>query len=64
MKSVRWLELRKRSRVRETNRPGFDLWVGEISWRRKWQLMLAWEIPWLEEPGSYRPWGREGVRCD
>ena len=31
MKSVKWLELRKRSRVQETNRPGFDPWVGEIS---------------------------------
>ena len=20
--------------------------------------ILAWEIPWTEEPGSYSPWGR------
>ena len=19
--------------------------------------MLAWEIPWMEEPGGYSPWG-------
>ena len=21
--------------------------------------ILAWEIPWMEEPGDYGPWGRE-----
>ena len=21
--------------------------------------ILAWRIPWTEEPGEYRPWGRE-----
>ena len=21
--------------------------------------ILAWRIPWTEEPGSYSPWGRE-----
>ena len=21
--------------------------------------ILAWEIPWTEEPGGYSPWGRE-----
>ena len=20
---------------------------------------LTWKIPWVEEPGSYSPWGRE-----
>ena len=20
---------------------------------------LAWKIPWMEEPGSYSPWGRK-----
>ena len=24
---------------------------GEDPWRRKWQLILAWEIPRTEEPG-------------
>ena len=23
--------------------------------------ILTWEIPWTEEPGSYSPWGPEGV---
>ena len=22
--------------------------------------ILAWRIPWTEEPGAYRPWGRRG----
>ena len=22
--------------------------------------VLAWSIPWTEEPGGYRPWGRKG----
>ena len=32
--------------------PGFDQWVREISWRRKWHPLLdSWEISWTEEPG-------------
>ena len=26
--------------------------------------ILAWEIPWTEEPGSYTQWGHEGVEYD
>ena len=26
--------------------------------------ILAWEIPWTEEPGGYSPWGRTRVRHD
>ena len=26
--------------------------------------ILAWEIPWIEEPGSYSPWGHKRVRHD
>ena len=26
--------------------------------------VLAWEIPWTEEPGGYNPWGRKRVRHD
>ena len=42
-------------------RLGFDLWVEKIPWRREWQLspvILAWEIPWTEEPGGL--WGHKG----
>ena len=24
--------------------------------------VLAWEMPWTEEPGEYSPWGRKRVR--
>ena len=26
--------------------------------------ILAWEIPWTEEPGGLHPWGRKRVRQD
>ena len=32
---------------------GFDSWVRKIPWRRKWHpSILAWKIPWAEEPGG------------
>ena len=30
----------------------FNPWVGKIPWRRKWQPILAYKIPWTEEPGG------------
>ena len=36
-------------------RCGFDPWVRKIPWRRKWlthSTILAWKIPWTEEPGG------------
>ena len=33
----------------------FNSWVRMIPWRRKWQPtpeILAWRIPWTEEPGG------------
>ena len=37
----------------------FDPSVRKIPWRRKWQptRVLAWRIPWTEEPGGYCSWG-------
>jgi len=35
-------------------RPGFDLWIGKISWRRKWlsaPVFLPGESSWTEDPG-------------
>ena len=26
--------------------------------------VLAWEIPWTEEPGGLQPMGSQGVRCN
>ena len=25
--------------------------------------ILAWRIPWTEEPGGYSPWGHKRVQC-
>ena len=30
----------------------FNPWVGKLPWQGKWQLILAWEIPWTDEPGG------------
>ena len=38
----------------QCRRHRFDLWVGEIPWRRKWQptpVFLPGEIPWTEGAG-------------
>ena len=44
-------------RWRSPRRFGFDPWVGKIPWRRAWQptSILAWKIPWTEEPGRLLP---------
>ena len=41
-----------------------EMWVRslgrEISWRRKWQpSILAWKIPWTEEPGRLQFMGSQ-----
>ena len=43
----------------QCRRLGFDPWIGNIPWRRKWQhsSILAWEIPWTEEPGGIQSMG-------
>ena len=35
-------------------RPRFHPWVRKIPWRREWQYssILAWRIPWTEDPGG------------
>ena len=41
-------------------RPGFDPWVGKIPWRREMDThssILAWRIPWTEEPGGLQSMG-------
>ena len=45
----------------------FDPWVGKIPWRRAWQpspVILAWRIPWTEEPGGLQSMGSQGVGHD
>ena len=43
----------------QCRRCGFHPLVGKIPWRRAWQphsSILAWRIPWTEEPVGYSPW--------
>ena len=46
----------------------FDPWVGKILWRRKiatHSSILAWEIPWIVEPGRLQSsMGSQRVRWD
>jgi len=52
---------------RRCRRRGFDLWVRNIPWRRKWQLtpvFIAWRIPWIEESGGIQSMGSQRVRLD
>ena len=41
----------------------FDPWVRKMPWRRKWQhsSILAWRIPWTEEPGGPESIGPQRV---
>ena len=46
-------------------RPGFELWLRKIPWRRKWQhtpLFLPGESPWTEKPGGLQPMGSQRAR--
>ena len=49
---------------RRCKRCGFDPWVGKIPRSRKWQphsSILAWKIPWTEEPGGLQSIGLQRV---
>ena len=50
----------------QCRRHGFDPWVGKIPWRRIWQSthILAWRIPWTEEPGGPQSMGSQRVGHD
>ena len=44
------------------DRRGFDLWIGKIPWRRKWQptlVFLAWKIYGQRNLVGYSPWGQK-----
>ena len=49
-----------------------EMWVQSLGWEDPLEKemathssILAWEIPWPEEPGGlYSPWGRKRVRHD
>ena len=43
-----------------------ETWVQSLGWENPLvegmathSSILAWRIPWTEEPGSYSPWGRK-----
>ena len=59
----RWLSGKESAcQCRRYKRCGFDLWVRKIPWRRKWQSsILAWKIPWTEEPGRLQSTGSQRV---
>ena len=46
--------------------PGSDPWVKKSPWRRKEMAthssILAWEIPWTEEPDGLQSMGSQRVR--
>ena len=47
-----------------TSKPELDSWVRKIPWRRDWQptpFILAWKIPWTEEPGGLQSMGSHRV---
>ena len=46
---------------------GFDPWVGQFPWRMKMAAhssILAWKIPWTNEPGGLQSMGSWRVRHD
>ena len=45
---------------------GFDPWVRKIPWRilAAHSRILAWKIPWVEEPGRLQSMGSQRVRHD
>ena len=50
---------------RRYKRWGFEPWVGQIPWRKAWQLTLVFlpgESHWTEEPGGLQSTGLHRVR--
>jgi len=46
----------------QCSRPGFDLWVGKIPWRRKWQstpVFLPGKSHGQKSLTGYSPWGHK-----
>ena len=51
--------------ARSSRRPWFDPWLGKIPWQEglaTHSSILAWEIPWTEEPGGLQSMGSQRVR--
>ena len=60
----RWLS--GRESPRQCRRCGFHPKVGKIPWRKvaAHSSVLAWKIPWMEEPGGLQSVGCQGVGHD
>ena len=62
------LVVQRVKRLLRCRRPGFEPSVGKIPWRREWQQeyssILAWRVPWTEEPGGLRSTGLQRVGHD
>ena len=48
-----------------------ETWIQFLGWEDSLEKemathssILAWKIPWTEEPGGYSPWGHRRVRPD
>ena len=58
-----WHEWRDLAARMQSRGPGFDPWVGKISWGRAWQptsIFSPGESPWTEKPGGLAsPWDRK-----
>ena len=51
----------------QCRRPRFDPWVRKIPWGKEMAAhssILAWRIPWTEEPGGLQSMGSQKVRHD
>ena len=51
----------------QCRRSGFDPWVGKIPLEKEMAThssILAWRIPWMEEPGGLQFTGSQGVGHD
>ena len=63
-----WLSSKESAcQCRRPKRQGLDPWVRKIPWRTAQQLhssILAWRIPWAEEPGGLQSMGSQRDRHD
>ena len=51
--------------MQQMHEMGFNPWIRKIPWSRKWlpthPSVLAWKIPWAEEPGGIQSMGPEKI---
>ena len=63
-----WASLQFIARIHlQCGRPGFDPWLGMIPLEKGMPThssLLAWRIPWTEEPGRLQSLGSQKVRQD